>query len=177
MTLARSLERDWSGSAEEGGQQGKREMWRGGDEGLAADFDYVMFGKVSAVRGSVQTRCFRSCGGKGGREYGLRDEAEGWFYECGSRSAGSGICYYRFGLCDLAESSWRIAFRSGAGIHISWPNEAGHLISRMGLPKQTTSPRWGQRHRMALLEGRSLGSPRSFTSSVFRAKGRMEGLW
>lgn len=26
---------------------GKREMWRGGDEGLAADFDYVMYGKVS----------------------------------------------------------------------------------------------------------------------------------
>jgi hypothetical protein len=51
VTLARSLERDYSGSAEEGGQQGKREMWRGGDEGLAADFDYVMYGKVSRVDG------------------------------------------------------------------------------------------------------------------------------
>lgn len=25
----------------------KREMWRGGDQGLAAEYDYVMFGKVS----------------------------------------------------------------------------------------------------------------------------------
>jgi hypothetical protein len=45
VTLARSLERDWTG--EETSGAGKREMWRGGDEGLAADFDYVMFGKVS----------------------------------------------------------------------------------------------------------------------------------
>lgn len=48
MTLARSLERDWTGEGETSGV-GKREMWRGGDEGLAADFDYVMFGKVSFV--------------------------------------------------------------------------------------------------------------------------------
>ena len=25
----------------------KRELWRSGDQGLAADYDYVMFGKVS----------------------------------------------------------------------------------------------------------------------------------
>lgn len=25
----------------------RREMWRGGDQGLAEDFDYVMYGKVS----------------------------------------------------------------------------------------------------------------------------------
>ena len=49
MTLARSLERDWTGEGETSGA-GKREMWRGGDEGLAADFDYVMFGKVSLSR-------------------------------------------------------------------------------------------------------------------------------
>ncbi|GHJ84890.1 hypothetical protein NliqN6_1292 [Naganishia liquefaciens] len=65
VTLARSLERDWTG--EETSGAGKREMWRGGDEGLAADFDYVMFGKIykfdESKKGDNQTTAYLSFGG------------------------------------------------------------------------------------------------------------------
>lgn len=30
------------------GKKTKREMWRGGEEGLAEGYDYVMYGKVSS---------------------------------------------------------------------------------------------------------------------------------
>lgn len=63
LTLAKSLHDDdddddvvtgngqaaASGTAEldeSGKRVAKREMWRGGDEGLAADYEYVMYGKV-----------------------------------------------------------------------------------------------------------------------------------
>lgn len=31
------------------GKKVKRELWRSGDQGLAADYDYVMYGKVSEL--------------------------------------------------------------------------------------------------------------------------------
>lgn len=34
----------------------KREMWRSGDQGLAADYDYVMYGKVSTGGPDGSTR-------------------------------------------------------------------------------------------------------------------------
>lgn len=61
LTLAKSLHDDPAGDDLASGQAiaadgelddsgkrvAKREMWRGGDEGLAADYEYVMYGKVS----------------------------------------------------------------------------------------------------------------------------------
>lgn len=60
LALARSLLADAeeddiaesvNGDGEEGGSRRKvkRELWRGGDQGIAADFEYVMYGKVSVV--------------------------------------------------------------------------------------------------------------------------------
>ena len=62
MTLATSLHEDGddeevsgaangSGGADEVNKKvAKREMWRGGDEGLAEQYEYVMHGKVSLGR-------------------------------------------------------------------------------------------------------------------------------
>jgi DNA-directed RNA polymerase I, II, and III subunit RPABC3 len=60
MTLATSLHEDGDDEEVAGGNSGiaggpdevnkkiaKREMWRGGDEGLAEQYEYVMHGKVS----------------------------------------------------------------------------------------------------------------------------------
>lgn len=52
IALARSLDTGVSGSAD-GGREAKREMWRGGEQGLAEDYDYVMYGKVSCCSGFV----------------------------------------------------------------------------------------------------------------------------
>lgn len=42
----------------EGVKRIKRELWRSGDQGLAADYEYVMYGKVGAG----------CCSGQGGAE-------------------------------------------------------------------------------------------------------------
>jgi hypothetical protein len=56
LTLAKSLhddgdDEDMTAGALAGDDTGKktakREMWRGGDEGLAEEYEYVMYGKVS----------------------------------------------------------------------------------------------------------------------------------
>lgn len=54
LTLARSLVADSEADADvemdadgEKVQKVTREMWRGGDQGLAEQFDYVLYGKVS----------------------------------------------------------------------------------------------------------------------------------
>ncbi|ORX40568.1 DNA-directed RNA polymerases i, ii, and iii 17.1 kda polypeptide [Kockovaella imperatae] len=45
----------------------KRELWRSGDQGLAADFEYVMFGKIykfdDSLQGENQTTAYFSFGG------------------------------------------------------------------------------------------------------------------
>jgi DNA-directed RNA polymerase I, II, and III subunit RPABC3 len=67
MTLATSLHEDGDDEEVAGGSSGaaggpdeaskkvtKREMWRGGDEGLAEQYEYVMHGKVSLDRGVLR---------------------------------------------------------------------------------------------------------------------------
>jgi len=45
----------------------KRELWRGGDQGLAADYDYVLYGKSykfdDSLKGENQTTAYFSFGG------------------------------------------------------------------------------------------------------------------
>jgi DNA-directed RNA polymerase I, II, and III subunit RPABC3 len=48
ICLARSLQLDpTSLMSDSGAKEAKREMWRGGEQGLAQEYDYVMYGKVS----------------------------------------------------------------------------------------------------------------------------------
>jgi DNA-directed RNA polymerase I, II, and III subunit RPABC3 len=67
MTLATSLHEDGDDEEVAGGSSGaaggpdeaskkvtKREMWRGGEEGLAEQYEYVMHGKVSLERGVLR---------------------------------------------------------------------------------------------------------------------------
>lgn len=46
VLLASTLHGDDDKAGEEGSDQDRREAWRGGDQGLAADFDYVTYGKA-----------------------------------------------------------------------------------------------------------------------------------
>ncbi|KAI5454432.1 DNA-directed RNA polymerases I, II, and III subunit RPABC3 [Naganishia albida] len=66
IALARSLDTGVSGSAD-GGREAKREMWRGGEQGLAEDYDYVMYGKIykfdESRKGDSQTTAYLSFGG------------------------------------------------------------------------------------------------------------------
>lgn len=60
IALARSLDTGVSGSAD-GAREAKREMWRGGEQGLAQDYDYVMYGKVSWFRVCMSLEDWRGC--------------------------------------------------------------------------------------------------------------------
>ncbi|KAJ9114701.1 hypothetical protein QFC22_005577 [Naganishia vaughanmartiniae] len=51
VCLARSLQLD---PMTDGGKEGKREMWRGGEQGLAEQYDYVMYGKTNAWRPAMK---------------------------------------------------------------------------------------------------------------------------
>ncbi|KAJ9095672.1 hypothetical protein QFC21_005544 [Naganishia friedmannii] len=52
ICLARSLQLDPTSLMTDGGaKEGKREMWRGGEQGLAQEYDYVMYGKSGRRRG------------------------------------------------------------------------------------------------------------------------------
>lgn len=47
LMLSRTLSEDPDAVEGMKDAENKREMWRGGDQGLAENFDYVMYGKVS----------------------------------------------------------------------------------------------------------------------------------
>ncbi|KAJ9111454.1 hypothetical protein QFC19_001223 [Naganishia cerealis] len=62
ICLARSLQSDPISSLSDGAKEGKREMWRGGEQGLAEEFDYVMYGKTNfGLRLAYGTRDAISC--------------------------------------------------------------------------------------------------------------------
>ncbi|CAK9783346.1 DNA-directed RNA polymerases i, ii, and iii 17.1 kda polypeptide [Cutaneotrichosporon oleaginosum] len=70
LLLARSLKPEDDVPEEEDGdapRKIKRELWRADDQGLANDYDYVLFGKVykfdDSVRGDNQTTAYASFGG------------------------------------------------------------------------------------------------------------------
>ncbi|CAD6586047.1 MAG: DNA-directed RNA polymerases I, II, and III subunit RPABC3 [Tremellales sp. Tagirdzhanova-0007] len=78
LVVARSLvpeelEVDADGDAMNGDGEGntprrvKRELWRSGDQGLAADYEYVMHGKIykfdDSSQGDAQTTAYFSFGG------------------------------------------------------------------------------------------------------------------
>ncbi|KAK1921991.1 DNA-directed RNA polymerases i, ii, and iii 17.1 kda polypeptide [Papiliotrema laurentii] len=76
LAVARSLlpeemEVDGGSEAGENGDDAprkvKREMWRGGDQGLAAGYEYVLYGKIykfdDSVSGDAQTTAYFSFGG------------------------------------------------------------------------------------------------------------------
>jgi hypothetical protein len=64
------------GEEEEGGVA-RREAWRGGDEGLASEFDYVVYGKVR-LRPAWLLHPGIGCGREHGEAGGLRSRGRGW---------------------------------------------------------------------------------------------------
>ncbi|RSH91893.1 DNA-directed RNA polymerases I, II, and III subunit RPABC3 [Saitozyma podzolica] len=74
LALARSLspEEELAANGDEegseaGGKRVKKEMWRSEDQGLAADYEYVMYGKIykfdDSAKGENQTTAYMSFGG------------------------------------------------------------------------------------------------------------------
>ncbi|ORY33425.1 RNA polymerase [Naematelia encephala] len=76
LAIAKSLNPDEDALADNGGGDGdgeqqprrvRREAWRNGDEGLAADYEYVMYGKIykfdDSATGENQTTAYFSFGG------------------------------------------------------------------------------------------------------------------
>lgn len=44
-----------NGDGDDAPKRIKREMWRSGDQGLAAEYEYVMYGKVSLLHEDIQS--------------------------------------------------------------------------------------------------------------------------